>query len=109
MNDYNKAIACIIPLIIKNNAAAIAHEIRKAGYQTKKNIIPEAELEAKCFQLYITDPKKFFAVMQNVSWNNGHKETNTDEYKKIITIINAPQGIHWWNHLVNLAKEEYFK
>lgn len=104
--DKNKAIALIIPLIVKNNAGQVAIALRDAGYS--KDFIPETELEAKLFQLYTANPDMFFEVMKNIPWNYGQAETNKpeirDELIKLVTDHSDKEisKDNWWPELIDL-------
>lgn len=103
--DQNKAIALIIPLIVKNNAGKVALALRDAGYS--KDFIPVGDLEARMFQLYTANPDMFFEVMKDIPWNNGHAETNKPEIKdELIKLVaaNSSSDIskdNWWPELLS--------
>jgi hypothetical protein len=106
----NKAISLTIPIIVQNNAAGVARVLRQLGYE-KKTIIPAAELEAKMFQLYLADPKKFFAALANIEWLQSETETNKPEIKnKLIAIVGLQETPDtkgdWWKKLVSMLKQE---
>lgn len=102
--DQNKAIALIIPLIVKNNAGKVAIALRNAGYS--KGFIPQSELEARLFQLYTANPDMFFEIMKTISWNYGEVETNRSEIKdELIKLVSAnynlePSKDNWWGQLI---------
>lgn len=104
--DQNKAIALIIPLIVKNNAGKVALALRDAGYS--KDFIPVGELEAKMFQLYTANPDLFFEVMKDIPWNNGEQETNKPEIKdQLIQLVaansaNEVSKDNWWPELLDM-------
>jgi len=112
MNDYNKAIALIIPLIVKNNAGAVAISLRNEGYETKASIIPAPELEAKMFQVFMADPDRFFTMMDKISWDYGETITNTPEIKgelmALMGMDDTPETKgQWWKKLLLSVQNEY--
>lgn len=101
--DYNKAIAYIIPLIVKNNAGRVAIAFKEAGYS--KNYIPSGELEARLFQLHNINPQKFYEVMNTIPWNYGEVETNKPEIRdRIIEFTGTKDSREakgdWWKNLL---------
>lgn len=102
--DQNKAIALIIPLIVKNNAGKVAIALRNAGYS--KDFIPAPDLEARMFQLYTANPDMFFEVMKDIPWNYGETETNKPEIKdELIKLVSSNPDYEfsketWWQELV---------
>lgn len=108
--DQNKAIALIIPLIVKNNAGKVAIALKDAGYS--KDFIPDGELEARLFQLYISNPDNFFQIMKSIPWNPGQKDTNLPEIKdELIKMVIANTDVqiskdNWWPELINLLQKE---
>lgn len=107
MNDYNKAIALIIPLIVKNNPGKVALALRDAGYS--KNFIPQGELEAKLFQIHTVDPNKFFVLMSNIPWNYGEVENNKPEIRdRLIELSGMKDSAEtrgdWWKALLGLLQ-----
>lgn len=108
--DKNKAIALIIPLIVKNNAGKVAIAIRDAGYS--KDFIKDPELEAKLFQLYTANPDMFFEVMKNIPWNSGQIETNKPEIRdELIKLVShhSDKEIskdNWWHELITLLAQD---
>lgn len=102
--DKNKAIALIIPLIVKNNAGKVAIALRDAGYS--KSFIPGPELEARLFQLYTANPDMFFEVIKTIPWNYGEAETNKPEIKdELIKLVSEGSDIeiskdNWWQQLI---------
>lgn len=109
-SDKNKAIALIIPLIVKNNAGKVAIALKDAGYS--KDFIPETELEAKLFQLYTANPDMFFQVMKNIPWNSGQIETNKPEIRdELINLVtdlskNEISKDNWWPELITLLDQD---
>lgn len=103
--DQNKAIALIIPLIVKNNAGKVALALREAGYS--KDFIPTPDLEARLFQLYTANPDLFFSIMKTIPWNPGHKETNEPELKEqLLAVVSEVTGKEiskdtWWPELLD--------
>lgn len=104
--DQNRAIALIIPLIVKNNAGKVAIALRDAGYS--KDFIPASDLEARLFQLYIANPTMFFEVMKSIPWNYGEAETNKPEIRdELINLVTSNTGYqvskdNWWKILIAL-------
>lgn len=104
--DQNKAIALIIPLIVKNNAGRVALALRNSGYS--KKFIPPEDLEARMFQLYTANPDMFFEVMKTIPWNYGETETNKPEIKdQLIKLVVDNTGYEvskdtWWPELIAL-------
>lgn len=102
--DQNKAVALIIPLIVKNNAGKVAIALRDSGYS--KSFIPGPELEARLFQLYTANPDKFFELMKTIPWNYGEKETNKPEIKdELIKLVTSNPNYEfsketWWQELI---------
>lgn len=105
-SDQNKAIALIIPLIVKNNAGKVALALRDAGYS--KNYIPAPDLEARLFQLYTANPDMFFQVIKTIPWNYGEVETNRPEIREeLIRLVSQNAGYevskeNWWTELITL-------
>ena len=105
-SDQNRAIALIIPLIVKNNAGKVAIALRDAGYS--KDFIPASDLEARLFQLYIANPTMFFEVMKTIPWNYGEAETNKPEIRdELINLVTSNTGYqvskdNWWKILIAL-------
>lgn len=108
--DQNKAIALIIPLIVKNNAGKVAIALKNSGYS--KKYIPQAELEAKLFQFYIANPDGFFAMMKTIPWNYGEIETNKPEIRdELIKLVaagteNEVSKDTWWQELIAILSEK---
>lgn len=104
--DQNKAIALIIPLIVKNNAGKVALALRDAGYS--KDFIPAPDLEARLFQLYTANPDLFFSTMKSVPWNYGEVETNKPEIRdQLIQVVSQITGTEvsketWWPELLDI-------
>lgn len=104
--DQNKAIALIIPLIVKNNAGKVSRVLKDAGYS--KDFIPGPELEARLFQLYTANPDMFFDLMKTIPWNYGEIETNKPEIREELRKLVAESTGHpvsketWWPELVSL-------
>lgn len=107
--DQNKAIALIIPLIVKNNAGKVAIALRNSGYS--KKFIPASELEARMFQFYTANPDKFFEVMKTIPWNYGEIETNKPEIRdELIKLVSDNTGYEvskdtWWPELIALLSK----
>lgn len=108
--DQSKAIVFIIPLIVKNNAGKVAIALKDAGYS--KDFIPDGELEARLFQLYISNPDNFFQLMRSIPWNLGQKDTNLPETKdELIKLVTANTDTqiskdNWWPELITLLQKE---
>lgn len=104
-SETNKAIALIIPLIVKNNAGKVALALREAGYS--KDFIPAPDLEAKLFQLYNANPDLFFSTMKTIPWNQGENETNKPEVKdQLLAAVSQVTGKEiskdtWWPELLD--------
>jgi len=108
--DKNKAVSLLIPLIVKNNAGKAAIALKDAGYS--QGYIPAAELEARLFQLYTANPKRFFEVIKEIPWNYGETETNKPEIKEeLIKLVSEGSDIeiskdNWWKELINMLSED---
>lgn len=104
-SDQNKAIALLIPLIVKNNAGKVALALRDAGYS--KDFIPAPDLEARLFQLYTANPDLFFSIMKTIPWNPGEIETNKPELKEqLLAVVSEVTGKEiskdtWWPELLD--------
>lgn len=105
--ETNKAIALIIPLIVKNNAGKVALALRDAGYS--KDFIPAPDLEARLFQLYNANPDLFFSTLKSIPWNYGETETNRPEIKdQLIQVVSQITGTEvskdtWWPELLDIV------
>lgn len=104
--EQNKAIALIIPLIVKNNAGKVALALRDAGYS--KDFIPGPDLEARLFQLYTANPDLFFSTMKTIPWNYGETETNKPEVRdQLVQAVSQITGTEvsketWWPELLDI-------
>lgn len=103
--EYNKGIICIIHTIVINNAGGVARALMNAGYE-KKNYMDACEIELTLLQVFLCDPKQFFALMQNIEWNAGEKRTNAPEIKdKLMTLINnnnTDNASDWWKQILKI-------
>ncbi len=103
MSDTNKNIALIVPTIVMNNAFGTARALKDAGYS--KDFIPDGELEAKMFQLYLANPTKFFEVLSSIPWLESETKTNKPEIKQRLIALSgikdtAENRGDWWKKLV---------
>lgn len=112
--DYNKTIILIIHFIVMNNGFAVARELKNEGYDSK-DYIPSSDLETALLQLYIADPVRFFGVLKNIDWNDGHKATNQPEIKeqlmKLVSIQTGTQATaeNWWPSLITFLSTSTIK
>lgn len=109
MNDKNKSIALIVPTIVMNNAFGVARALKDAGYG--KSYIPEGELEAKLFQLYLANPDMFFQVMNTIPWLESETRTNRPEIKQPLVMLSRIQDTSatrgaWWKKLIQIIQEQ---
>lgn len=108
--EYNKAIALIIPLIVKNNAGRVAIVLREYGYESR-NFIPQSELESALFKLHASDTGKFYEVVNKIDWNYGDVTTNKPEIRDrlmelVSTNTDATAKIDWWKSLLSLLQAQ---
>lgn len=105
IQDYNKTVALLIHLIVMNNAFGVAKALKDEGYDTRK-FIPAPELEAALLQFNMVDQDKFLKVLQNISWNPGHLNTNQAEIiNNMVTLTKSKVGTsvdntNWWPSLI---------
>ncbi len=110
MTSNSKAIALIIPLIVKNNAGKVAIALKEICVE--KDFLPAGKMESNLFQLYIYNPDAFFDVMKSIPWNPGESETNKPEIKdKLIRLVtentnNEISKTNWWPELIELLSKE---
>lgn len=103
----DKSIVLIVPTIVMNNAFGTARALKDAGYS--KDYIPDGELEAKMFQLYLANPIKFFEVLNSIPWLESETKTNKPEIKQRLIALSgikdtAENRGDWWKQLVNNIK-----
>lgn len=111
-NDYNKAVASVIKLIVANNAGKVAQGLRSAGYETK-DFVPASELETALFQLHSANPNKFYEVLSGIQWNYGNNNwTNEPKYRdEIMKLVGEQSGSavakgSWWEILLTLLQPQ---
>lgn len=108
--DYNKALATVIKMIVANNAGGVARALMNMGYPTR-NKIPSSELESAMFTLYSASPEKFYEVLKSIPWlYNNNNWTNNAEYRSEImellggtTRSEVSRG-NWWDVVLELIK-----
>lgn len=109
MNERNKSIALIVPAIVMNNAFGSKRALEEAGYS--KSFIPDGEMEAKLFQLYLANPEKFFELLNSIPWLENETQTNRPEIKQRLIALSGIQNTpatrgEWWKKIVQMIQTQ---
>lgn len=99
--EKNKIIICTTHAIVLNNAFGVAKAIGEIMGNNK--YIPDSELELCLLQTYLVEPKKYFDILNSVSWNHGEKRTSEvkSNLLALLHINETPETKgDWWKQYI---------